>query len=167
VTLIAHETRPGHGLQYQTVPQLSSLTRAFFATDAAVEGWAVYTEDTLAKHYDDLQARFGAIQAVLLRVARGFLTPQVLRGERTLEEVQAIYVEDMGFTPSLVRSEWERFAWRDMAQTASYFSGLQGFWKLRDRWKHLSDRQFHDLILRTGPVALSKCEAAMRASVAN
>ena len=70
-TLTAHESRPGHELQFANmVEQGVSIARAIYAENSVnTEGWALYAEAEM-QPYEPLEGQMFALQHRLMRAAR-------------------------------------------------------------------------------------------------
>src|SRR4029077_14374477 len=86
-TLIAHEARPGHELQFDSmVEQGVSLARALYAFNSTnVEGWGLYSEWFMLPYMPD-DGKLISLQFRLLRSARAFLDPELQEGKVTPEQ---------------------------------------------------------------------------------
>ena len=76
--LIAHEARPGHELQFDSMVEHGvSLARALYAFNSTnVEGWGLYAE-YITKPYMPLEGQLISLQMRLQRAARAFLDPEL------------------------------------------------------------------------------------------
>src|ERR1700691_6437138 len=83
-TLTAHEARPGHELQFDSMLEhgvsLARIRYAFNSTNA--EGWGLYSE-WLIFPYMPLEGQLISLQMRLLRAARAFLDPELQAGKIT------------------------------------------------------------------------------------
>ncbi|MGA7925863.1 MAG: DUF885 family protein, partial [Candidatus Sulfotelmatobacter sp.] len=72
-TLTAHEARPGHELQFDSMLEHGvSLARALFAFNSTnVEGWGLYSE-YIMQPYEPVEGQLLTLQFRLLRAARAF-----------------------------------------------------------------------------------------------
>lgn len=168
VTLTAHEARPGHELQFMRLAGENgegSRTRlAFGSTAANAEGWAVYVEHLLMPYYDkdDLEARYGAVQSVLFRVARAFLDPLVQAGQMTEAQVLQVHVNEIGLAESFAKGEFSRYSWRMPGQATSYYFGMKKLLEIKEEIKaqngaHFSEKKFNDTVVSMGPVPFDVC----------
>lgn len=155
-TLIAHEARPGHELQYaRLVEDGVSHARAIYAANSVnVEGWALYAEAELKPHLP-LEGQLFALQHRMLRAARAFLDPMLNRGEISAEEAKRFLEREAVFSEAMATQEIERYAFRAPGQATSYFYGYQRLMETRqaaevalgERFDRLA---FNDFILRQG-----------------
>jgi hypothetical protein len=156
-TLMAHEIRPGHELQYATMIDFgTTLARSFFAdNNANMEGWAVYVEMVMAEYYTNDEDRFCALSSVLFRIARMMNDPGINTGVLTEDDIRKVYFDRLGLSPEWVQQEIDRYTATDPGQAASYYYGAAKLWALRSElMEKLGDRfdqkRMHDFILRLG-----------------
>ena len=90
-TLTAHEARPGHELQFDSMAEHGvSLARALFAFNSTnVEGWGLYAE-YIMKPYEPLEGQLMSLDLRLLRAARAFLDPELQSGKVTPEQAYKV-----------------------------------------------------------------------------
>jgi uncharacterized protein (DUF885 family) len=158
-TLTAHEARPGHELQFDSMLEhgvsLARVRYAFNSTNA--EGWGLYSE-YLIKPYMPLEGQLISLQMRLQRAARAFLDPELQSGKITPTDAYRVLEQDVGLSHALAQEEVERFTYRAPGQANSYFYGYTRLLELReDTEKALSvkhvkfdQRKFHDFILAQG-----------------
>ncbi len=164
-TLTAHEGRPGHDLQFDSMIEKGvSLARAEFANNSAnIEGWALYSEAIL-KPYMPPDGQLISLQQRLMRAARAFLDPELQASKITPEQAKRLLVEEVVLSETLANQEVDRYTFRSPGQATSYFYGYTELMRLRaDTEKAMGlafDQQaFHDFILSQGvlpPVLLRK-----------
>jgi uncharacterized protein (DUF885 family) len=164
-TLTAHEGRPGHDLQFDSMIEKGvSLARAEFANKSAnIEGWALYSEAIL-KPYMPPDGQLISLQQRLMRAARAFLDPELQASKITPEQAKRLLVEDVVLSETLANQEVDRYTFRSPGQATAYFYGYTELMRLRaDTEKAMGlafDQQaFHDFILSQGvlpPVLLRK-----------
>lgn len=164
-TLLAHEARPGHGLQFSSmVDNGVSLARALFAMNSVnMEGWALYAEAEITP-YLPLDGQLIALQLRLLRAARAFLDPGLQRGGISLDEARWILVEQVGLSAANAEQELQRYTFRMPGQATSYFYGYQRLLALRASTeialgRDFNRQRFHDFLLGEGllpPAQLSR-----------
>ena len=155
-TLVAHEARPGHELQFAAmVEQGVSIPRAVFAFNSAnVEGWALYAEAVM-KQYMPLDGQLFSLQARLHRAARAFLDPMVNFGELEPAAVKQFLMREVGLSDPFATQEVDRYTYRAPGQATSYYYGylkmreLRALAELTLRDK-FDQKAFHDFILSQG-----------------
>jgi len=158
-TLTAHEARPGHELQFDSMLEhgvsLARVRYAFNSTNA--EGWGLYSE-YLIKPYMPLEGQLISLQLRLQRAARAFLDPELQQGKVTPADAYRVLEQDVVLSHAFAQEEVERFTYRAPGQANSYFYGYTRLLELReDTEKALSakhvkfdQKKFHDFILAQG-----------------
>jgi hypothetical protein len=155
-TMIAHEARPGHELQFDSmVEQGVSLARALYAFNSTnVEGWGLYSE-YIMEPYEPPEGQLLTLQLRLLRAARAFLDPELQSGKLTTAQAYQVLEKDVGLSHAFAKEEVERFTYRTPGQANSYFYGYTRLLALREETeKALGPKfdagRFHDFILSQG-----------------
>lgn len=163
-TIIAHEARPGHELQFDSMVEHGvSLARALYAFNSTnVEGWGLYAE-YITKPYMPLDGQLISLQMRLQRAARAFLDPELQSGKIKPEDAMRVLTQDVNLSIPFAKSEVERYTFRAPGQANSYFYGYTRLLQLRqDTEKALGSnfdqKKFHDFILAQGllPPALMR-----------
>ena len=155
--LVLHETNPGHHLQIAMQLELEGLPefRKIFHTTSYVEGWALYAE-TLGEElgvYDDPPSRFGALESERFR-ARRLVVDTGLHAMGWTRKQAIDYLGD--------ESEVDRYiAWP--GQALAYKMGQLKILELKAAAKDaygasFDVRDFHDAVLRNGPLPLDMLE---------
>lgn len=155
-TLTAHEARPGHELQFDSMVEHGvSLARVLYAFNSTnVEGWGLYSE-AIIKPYMPLEGQLVSLDYRLLRAARAFLDPELQAGKIQPADAYRILEQDVVQSHAFAQEEVERFTYRMPGQANSYF---YGFTKLEDLRKEtenslgskFNQKSFHDFILAQG-----------------
>jgi uncharacterized protein (DUF885 family) len=155
-TLTAHEARPGHELQFDSmVEQGVSLARALYAFNSTnAEGWGLYSE-YIMQPYEPAEGRLLTLQLRLLRAARAFLDPELQSGKVTPERAYEVLEKDVMLSHAFAKEEVERFTFRSPGQANSYFYGYTRLLALRKETEAALGRKFdqkkyHDFILSQG-----------------
>jgi uncharacterized protein (DUF885 family) len=158
-TLTAHEARPGHELQFDSMLEHGvSVARVRYAFNSTnVEGWGLYSE-YLIKPYMPLEGQLVSLDYRLLRAARAFLDPELQSGKITVADAYRVLQDDVVSSHAFAEEEVERYTYRAPGQANSYFYGYTKLIALReDTEKALSAKQvkfdqkkFHDFILAQG-----------------
>ncbi|MFI5193667.1 MAG: DUF885 domain-containing protein [Chitinophagales bacterium] len=155
-TIIAHEARPGHELQFdKMVEEGVSKARALYAFNSTnVEGWGLYSE-YIIRPYMPLEGRLVSLDYFLLRAARAFLDPELQAGTITEKQAYDVLMNDVMQSHAFAQEEVERFTLRAPGQANSYFYGFTRMIALRkDTEKALGNKfsvlHFHDFILSQG-----------------
>jgi uncharacterized protein (DUF885 family) len=155
-TLTAHEARPGHELQFDSMLEhgvsLARVRYAFNSTNA--EGWGLYSE-YLIKPYMPLEGQLVSLDYRMLRAARAFLDPELQAGKITPADAYRVLEQDVVSSHAFAQEEVERYTYRAPGQANSYFYGYTKLIELRaDTEKALgpkfNQKKFHDFILAQG-----------------
>jgi uncharacterized protein (DUF885 family) len=155
-TLIAHEARPGHELQFDSMLEHGvSLARVFYAFNSTnVEGWGLYSE-YLVKPYMPLEGQLISLDFRLLRSARAFLDPELQAGKIQPADAYRVLEQDVVLSHAFAEEEVERFTYRAPGQANSYFYGYTKLIALRKDTEaalgsRFNQKKFHDFILAQG-----------------
>jgi uncharacterized protein (DUF885 family) len=168
-TLTAHEARPGHELQFDSMVEHGvSLARALYAFNSTnVEGWGLYAE-YIMQPYEPAEGQLLTLQLRLLRAARAFLDPELQSGTVTPERAYEFLEKDVVLSHAFAKEEVERFTFRSPGQANSYFYGYTRLLALRKeteaRLKSKFDqKKFHDFLLAQGLLPPDLMRAAVLA----
>jgi uncharacterized protein (DUF885 family) len=155
-TLTAHEARPGHELQFDSMVEHGvSLARALYAFNSTnVEGWGLYSE-WLMEPYEPAEGQLLTLQFRLLRDARAFLDLELQSGKVTPEQAYAVLENDVVLSHAFAKEEVERFTYRAPGQANSYFYGYTKLLELRKDTEaalgpKFDAKKFHDFLLAQG-----------------
>jgi uncharacterized protein (DUF885 family) len=155
-TLTAHEARPGHELQFDSMVEHGvSLARALYAFNSTnAEGWGLYSE-YIMQPYEPPEGQLLTLQLRLLRAARAFLDPELQSGAVTPQQAYSVLEKDVLLSHAFATEEVERFTFRTPGQANSYFYGYTRLLSLRketeDKLRSKFDqKKFHDFLLAQG-----------------
>jgi uncharacterized protein (DUF885 family) len=155
-TLTAHEARPGHELQFDSMIEHGvSLARSLYAFNSTnAEGWGLYSE-YIMQPYEPVEGQLLTLQLRLLRAARAFLDPELQSGAATEVQAYAVLENDVMLSHAFAKEEVERFTFRSPGQANSYFYGYTRLLSLRKETeaalgKKFDQKKFHDFILDQG-----------------
>jgi hypothetical protein len=155
-TLTAHEARPGHELQFDSMVEHGvSLARVLYAFNSTnVEGWGLYSE-YIMQPYEPVAGQLLTLQLRLLRDARAFLDPELQSGKLTPADAYAVLEKDVVLSHAFAKEEVERFTYRSPGQANSYFYGYTRLLSLRKETEaklgaKFDQKKFHDFILGQG-----------------
>ena len=155
-TLTAHEARPGHELQFDSMLEHGvSLARVRYAFNSTnVEGWGLYAE-YLIKPYMPLEGQLVSLDLRLQRAARAFLDPELQAGKITPADAFRVLEQDVVLSHAFAEEEVERFTYRAPGQANSYFYGYTKLIALREDTEKavgpkFDQKKFHDFILAQG-----------------
>lgn len=155
-TIIAHEARPGHELQFAAMMERGvSIPRAVFAFNSTnVEGWGLYAE-AITLPYMPPDGQFISLQFRLMRAARAFLDPELQSGKVTKEQALKVLKDDVVLSDAMANQEVERYTFLAPGQATSYFYGFNRLIRLREevekaQGKKFDQQKFHDFVLGQG-----------------
>ena len=155
-TMTAHEARPGHELQFDSMLEHGvSLARALYAFNSTnVEGWGLYSEWVM-QPYEPADGQLMTLQLRLLRDARAFLDPELQAGKVTPADAGKVLENDVVLSHAFATEEVERFTYRMPGQANSYFYGYTKLLQLRKDTeaalgKKFDQRKYHDFLLAQG-----------------
>jgi hypothetical protein len=155
-TLTAHEARPGHELQFDSMLEHgTSLARVRYAFNSTnVEGWGLYSE-YLIKPYMPAEGQLVSLDLRLQRAARAFLDPELQAGKIQPEDAYQVMEHDVVLSHAFAQEEVERFTYRMPGQANSYFYGYTKLIALRKDTEaalgqKFNQKKFHDFILAQG-----------------
>ena len=168
-TIIAHEARPGHELQFdKMVEEGVSQARSLYAFNSTnAEGWGLYAE-YITIPFMPLEGQLVSLNYRLLRAGRAFLDPEVQSGKLTQQQALDILMRDMVLSKAFAQQEVERYSLKMPGQANSYFYGFTKMIDLRKATEaalgtKFNALRFHDFILSQGllPTALIR-DAVMK-----
>jgi hypothetical protein len=155
-TLTAHEARPGHELQFDSMVEKGvSIARVHYAFNSTnVEGWGLYSE-YIVRPYMPLEGQLVSLDYRLLRAARAFLDPELQAGKIQPADAQRVLEQDVVQSPAFAEEEVERYTYRAPGQANSYYYGFVKLLALRKDTEaamggKFSQKKFHDFILAQG-----------------
>ncbi|SIN59994.1 Uncharacterized conserved protein, DUF885 familyt [Parasphingorhabdus marina DSM 22363] len=164
--LAYHEALPGHHLQLAIQTELGELPafRKFGGITAYSEGWGLYTEE-LGKDmgfYTDPYSDFGRLGMELWRACRLVVDTGIHDKRWSREKAIAYLTENTPNPDGDIRKAIERYIVFP-GQATAYMIGKLKILELRERAQtRLGDKftmgDFHDVILRSGPVPLNIME---------
>ncbi len=155
-TLTAHEARPGHELQFDSMLEHGvSLARVEYAFNSTnVEGWGLYSE-YIMRPYMPLEGQLVSLDYRLMRAARAFLDPELQAGKIQPAEAFRVLEQDVVQSHAFAQEEVERYTYRAPGQANSYFYGYTRLIALRKEVESrlgakFNQKKFHDFILAQG-----------------
>jgi len=155
-TLTAHEARPGHELQFDSMVEKGvSIARVRYAFNSTnVEGWGLYSE-YLVRPYMPLEGQLVSLDYRLLRAARAFLDPELQAGKIQPADAKRVLEQDVVQSPAFAEEEVERYTYRAPGQANSYYYGYTKLIALRkdaeaEMGSKFNQKKFHDFILAQG-----------------
>ncbi|CAH9053488.1 hypothetical protein PSECIP111951_00832 [Pseudoalteromonas holothuriae] len=164
--LAYHEGLPGHHMQIAIAQELEGVPkfRKFGGYTAYIEGWGLYSELVPKEMglYEDPYSDFGRLAMELWRACRLVVDTGIHAMKWTRQEGIDYYVNN---TPN-AKSDGVKMVERHIvmpSQATAYKIGMLKILELREAAKkELGDkfdiRQFHDVVLKNGPVPLNVLE---------
>ena len=162
--LAFHEGLPGHHLQRAITAELEGVpdVQRYLSFTAFSEGWGLYTEQLAYEmgFYEDPYSRFGQLAMELWRAARLVVDTGIHHKRWTREEAIDYLVSNTPNAEYDCIKAIERYIAMP-GQATAYMIGKLKILELRERARDaLGDdfdiRVFHDIVLGSGPVPLSK-----------
>jgi hypothetical protein len=155
-TLIAHEARPGHELQFDSMVEHGvSNARAIYAFNSTnAEGWGLYAE-YITLPYMPLEGQLISLQFRLLRAARIYLDPELQAGKVTPDQALHVLTDEVVMSVPFATQEVERYTFRSPGQATSYYYGYTRLLSLRKEAEQNLGAKFdpfrlHNFILSQG-----------------
>jgi uncharacterized protein (DUF885 family) len=172
-TLAYHEGIPGHHMQNSIAGELKDIPmfRKFGGYTAYGEGWGLYTE-YLPKEmgfYSDPYSDFGRLSMEIWRACR-LVVDTGIHAKRWTREQAIQYLDDNTPNPhGDVVKAIERYIVMP-SQATAYKIGMNKILQLRESARQqlgaaFSIREFHDLILKNGPLPLDVLEEVVNSWV--
>jgi uncharacterized protein (DUF885 family) len=157
--LTIHEAYPGHYIQGEYSNRNRSPIRRVLASGVFVEGWAVYTEQTMLDQgygQDDLALRITQLKFYLRAVANAILDHKMHCTAMTDDEALRFLTAGAFQSEGEARLKVIR-AQQSSVQLSTYFTGRMAFYRLRQQvqreWGDPFELgRFHEAVLDHGPV---------------
>lgn len=167
--LSIHEAYPGHYVQLEYANRNPSLIRRVFGSGVYIEGWAVYTEQTmLDQGYGggSLPLRLTQLKFYLRAVANAILDHRMHCTDLSDEEALRFLMEDAYQSEGEARLKVIR-AKQSSVQLSTYFVGRMALYELRQAiQRELGSRfilgRFHEAVLEPGAVPVKYLPALVR-----
>ncbi|MEO0981932.1 MAG: DUF885 domain-containing protein [Pseudomonadota bacterium] len=172
--LAYHEAVPGHHMQIAIQQELEDVPafRRFSGITAYSEGWGLYCEYLPKEYgfYEDPYSDFGRLAMELWRAARLVVDTGLHHKRWTREEAIAYLVENTPNPEGDAVKAIERYLVMP-GQATAYKIGMLKILELRSRAEDALGeaydiREFHEVVLRNGPVPLAVLEAQVDAYIA-
>jgi uncharacterized protein (DUF885 family) len=168
-TLTHHEGIPGHHFQAAVLNEAGgvSLFRRLVRFSAYTEGWALYAErlaDELGVYDKDPVGRVGLLQSELFRAARIVVDTGIHHKRWTRQQAVQWMIDNAGEPAGSTEREIDRYCVYP-GQACSFMVGRNEILAARDRVRarigpRFDVRDFHELVLRSGPVPMQVLQAA-------
>lgn len=169
-TLMHHEGVPGHHYQASVMAGAPGLPlfRQLVRFSAWTEGWALYAEqvaDELGVYADNPFGRIGALQSQLFRAARIVVDTGLHHERWSQAQAAAWMIENAGEPPQATDREIARYCVYP-GQACSFKVGANRIHAAREAARarmgsRFDVRDFHDLVLKAGPVPMAVLEASV------
>ena len=171
--LTIHEAYPGHYVQFEYSNRNPSRIRRVLGSGVYIEGWAVYTEQTMLDEgygKGDLALRLTQLKFYLRAVANAILDHQMHCDGMTDEEALKFLMEQAYQSEGEARLKIIR-AKQSSVQLSTYFVGRMAHYRLRQAIQRESGAQFdlgryHEAVLAHGPVPVKYLPELVRARLA-
>jgi uncharacterized protein (DUF885 family) len=171
--LTIHEAYPGHYVQGEYANRNPSLIRKLLSSGVFVEGWAVYTEQTMLDQgygAGDLALRLTQLKFYLRAVANTLLDHRMHCTDLTDEAALKFLIEEAYQSEGEAKLKLIR-AKQSSVQLSTYFVGRMAFYRLRQQVeRELGDRfdlgRFHEAVLQPGAVPVKYLPELVRARLA-
>jgi uncharacterized protein (DUF885 family) len=171
--LSIHEAYPGHYVQLEYANRHPSLVRRVVGSGPFVEGWAVYTEQTmLDEGYGggDLRLRLMQLKFYLRAVVNALLDYRMHCAGMTEEEAMRLLRHDAFQSEGEARLKVIR-SQQSSVQLTTYFVGRMALYRLRQEiQRELGDRfelgRFHEAVLAHGSVPVKYLPELVRRRLA-
>lgn len=162
-TLSYHEGIPGHHFQASVLRAAGELPlfRRLVRFSAYTEGWALYAErvaDELGVYRDNPAGRIGLLQSELFRAARIVVDTGIHYKRWTRAQATQWMVDNAGEQAGAAQREIDRYCVYP-GQACSFMIGATEIRAAREAARQrmgarFDVREFHDLVLRSGPVPM-------------
>lgn len=172
--LAYHEGIPGHHMQIAIAQEMTNMPkfRKNGGNTAYVEGWALYSERVPKEigFYQDPYSDFGRLAMELFRAARLVVDTGIHRKKWSREKALKYFKDNTPNPEGDNLKEIERYiVWP--SQATGYKIGMNKILELRETAKKkLGDkfdiREFHDVVLTSGPLPIDILEDVVNAWVA-
>ncbi|MCW5555790.1 MAG: DUF885 domain-containing protein [Verrucomicrobiae bacterium] len=170
--LTIHEAYPGHYVQMEYANRNPSLIRKVLGSGVYIEGWAVYTEQTLLDQgygAGNLALRLSQLKFYLRAVANRILDHRMHCENMTDEEAMNLLVNQSFQSEGEARLKVIRSK-QSSVQLSTYFTGRMAHYRLRQQiQRELGDRfnlaRYHEAVLAPGAVPMKHLPALVRAEL--
>lgn len=171
--LTIHEAYPGHYVQLEYSNRSKSLIRRVLQSGVFIEGWAVYTEQTMLDQgygEGDLALRLMQLKFYLRAVANAILDYKMHCANMTDEEALLFMIEDAFQADGEARLKLIR-AKQSSTQLSTYFVGRMAHYRLRQEIeRELGDDfdlgRYHEAVLDHGSVPVKYLPELVRTRLA-
>ena len=171
--LTIHEAYPGHYVQLEYSNRTRSLIRRVLQSGVFIEGWAVYTEQTMLDQgygEGDMALRLMQLKFYLRAVANAILDHKMHCTAMTDDEALKFLVEDVFQSEGEARLKIIR-AKQSSTQLSTYFVGRMALYRVRQQIEREQGGRFelgryHEAVLDHGSVPVKYLPELVRARMA-
>ena len=157
--LTIHEAYPGHYVQLEYSARVPSLIRRVLGSGVYIEGWAVYTEQTMLDQgygNGDLALRLNQLKFYLRAVCNSILDHKLHCSNMSDEDAMKLMVDGAFQSEEEARQKLIR-AKQSSTQLSTYFVGRMAHVRLREKvQRELGDRfnlaRYHEAVLKEGSI---------------
>jgi uncharacterized protein (DUF885 family) len=174
-SLTLHEAVPGHHMQYALARELEGFpnVRRYAELSAFSEGWGLYSErlGLEAGFYTDPYSNFGRLTYEMWRACRLVVDTGIHFMGWTRDQAMDYLASNTALSLHEVRTETDRYiSWP--GQALAYKIGeltIRGLRREAEQalGERFDIRDFHDAVLRNGPIPLDVLEAQVRGWIAS
>jgi uncharacterized protein (DUF885 family) len=170
--LTIHEAYPGHYVQLEYSARVPSLVRRVLGSGVYIEGWAVYTEQTMLDQgygAGDLALRLNQLKFYLRAVANAILDHKLHCANMSDDDAIRLMVEGAFQSEEEARAKLVR-AKQTSTQLSTYFVGRMAHVRLREKvQRELGDKfdlaRYHEAVLTQGSVPVKYLPELVRAKL--
>ncbi len=168
--IIFHEIFPGHHLQFVVANGNRSLIRRMAENTFAIEGWAFYCEEFMARsgYYGD-DSIDHALGGIIFRAARAIVDVKLQVGDFSLDDAINFMINETGADRDFIEREVKRYAVHP-CQAMSYLVGKRKIMKIRDQVEKIQGgsfdlKRFHDTLLGCGALPLNLLQTCVTSEI--
>jgi uncharacterized protein (DUF885 family) len=162
VELMLHEAVPGHCLQAMHAVKTKHPLRAIFGNGPYAEGWAMYSEEVMARHgFGGPRIRMVQLKLLARAIANTLLDYGVHTQNMSEEEAMHLLMEETYQERAEAAGKWRRVQLSSV-QLTTYFYGYQQFVAMREaaeKQPGFQEKAFHDQLLGSGAPPLKLLRA--------
>jgi uncharacterized protein (DUF885 family) len=170
--LTIHEAYPGHYVQLEYANRNSSLIRKILGSGVYIEGWAVYTEQTMLDQgygEGDLPLRLTQLKFYLRAVANAILDHKMHSAGMSDDEALDLLMNRSFQSEGEARLKVIRSK-QSSVQLSTYFVGRMAHYRLRQQiQRELGDKfslgRYHEAVLLPGAVPVKYLPEVVRANL--
>ena len=171
--LTIHEAYPGHYVQLEYSNRTRSLIRRVLQSGVFIEGWAVYTEQTMLDQgygEGDLRLRLMQLKFYLRAVANAILDQKMHCAKMTDQEAIQFLTEGAFQSEGEARLKLIR-AKQSSVQLSTYFVGRMAHYRLRQQMeRELGERfdlaRYHEAVIEHGSIPVKYLPELVRSRLA-